>query len=198
MLAAFSHVFGAGTGDAHRNGKDSHADSDVSSAVSTSAGSSLHGDCADDLGEDIDAEVAPDPSLIVGEGARSGGGAESPAPPEGVPGCAPEEERDCFVPPTKRPSRLPHARREARARTKYARSARGTYSKTRCVCDWDYDSDGNLMIFPAEAAFLEHEEACHVRRCRGEHPRKYDSLSAEQQALAAAVNSYADERGAGM
>ena len=92
------------------------------------------------------------------------------------------------------PSRLPHARRDRAARQKYERTADGTYSKTRAVCDWDYDSDGELKQFAAEEALLQHERWCHDRRLRGEHPAKYETLSEESQALARAMNACAEEQ----
>ena len=94
----------------------------------------------------------------------------------------------------RRPYRMPQARREREAKKKYEQNASGAYSKVRAVCDWDFASDGNLKEFDSVRTFLEHEEACHERRRRGEHPAKYETLSAEQQALASAVNTQADEQ----
>ena len=92
-----------------------------------------------------------------------------------------------------RASRMPQARRERMARKKYERNANGTYSKTRAVSEWDYDSDGTLKEFASEQELLEHEEQCYRRRQQGEHPRRYESLSQEQQTLAAALNAGSDE-----
>ena len=92
-----------------------------------------------------------------------------------------------------RASRLPHVRRQVMAKKKYRRNADGTYTKTRAVSEWDLDSDGALKEFASEQAMLEHEERCHLRRRRGEHPCRYHTLSQEQRALASAMNAQAEE-----
>ena len=92
------------------------------------------------------------------------------------------------------PSRLPQARRDRAAKQKYEQNASGTYSKTRAVCEWDYEEGGALKEFDTVEAFLAHEQACYERRLRGEYPAKYESLSAEQQALASAINACSEEQ----
>ena len=92
------------------------------------------------------------------------------------------------------PSRLPQARRDRAAKQKYAQSPDGSYSKTRAVCEWDYDSNGGLKQFATEEALLEHERSCQERRQCGEHPAKYETLSAESQALVHVMNACAEEQ----
>ena len=92
------------------------------------------------------------------------------------------------------PSRLPQARRGRAAKQKYAQSPDGTYSKARAVCEWDYDSNGGLKQFATEEALLEHERSCQERRQCGEHPAKYETLSAESQALVHVMNACAEEQ----
>ena len=92
------------------------------------------------------------------------------------------------------PSCLPQARRDRAAMQRYERSADGSYSKTRAVCEWDYDSEGVVRQFATEDTLLEHERSCHERRRRGEHPAKYETLSAESQALVHVMNACAAEQ----
>ena len=92
------------------------------------------------------------------------------------------------------PSRLPQARRDRAAKQKYEQNPDGSYSKTRAVCDWDYDSDGELKRFATEEELLNHERSCQERRQRGEHPAKYETLSAESQALVHVMNACAEEQ----
>ncbi len=89
---------------------------------------------------------------------------------------------------------MPHAQREREAKKKYKLNMNGTYSKTRAVSEWDYGNDGELREFASEQSFLAHEEECHLRRLRGEHPRKYETLSGEQQSQVSALNAYADDK----
>ena len=122
-------------------------------------------------------------------------------PPE-TPVCAQAApDRACANGPvheaqTKRapPSRLPHVRRDRAAKQKYEQNPDGSYSKTRAVCGWDYDASGELQRFASVEELLDHERSCQERRQRGEHPAKYETLSAESQALVHVMNACAEEQ----
>jgi hypothetical protein len=92
------------------------------------------------------------------------------------------------------PSRLPHVRRDRAAKQKYEQNPDGSYSKTRAVCDWDYDASGELKRFASVEELLDHERSCQERRQRGEHPAKYETLSAESQALVHVMNACSEEQ----
>ena len=121
---------------------------------------------------------------------------EAPVCTQAAPDRVCAEDGPAHEAQTKRapPSRLPPARRDRSAKQKYAQSPDGSYSKTCAVCDWDYDASGELKRFASVEALLDHERTCQVRRQRGEHPAKYETLSAESQALVHAMNACSEEQ----
>ena len=96
--------------------------------------------------------------------------------------------------PSKQTSADTASRQKRRHLNKYREDAAGKYTKVRNVCEWDRDSVGNLFAFETEAQLLEHEARCGERRKRGEYPAGgYESVPAEQRALAQNINEHTRE-----
>ena len=211
MLRSFSHLF---AGPAEKEGKQTEWPADEASTAPGSSGGASDG-AEDSLPSDVasDGSVEESPAIHGFDGEPACGAAQlgiehkcaedkgekNTQPPECAQAVADEacaadeparEERACRGPP----SRLPQARRNRAAQQKYERRADGTYSKIRAVCDWDYSQDGELLSFPSVEALMDHERSCQERRQCGEHPAKYETLSAESQALVCAMNACADEQ----